>query len=139
MVSVDTLFHDIVPLIGFLLLAHFFICLTKYELITKIRYSVFCGTDSEGDHMDPVKLPDNKYHIPGDLTCRSKSKIKKILDDLAGILPKEVAPRLIVMVPIPRYVTARCCDDPEHITNFEQESYVCDLTLTGKQTTQRIC
>jgi hypothetical protein len=93
-------------------------------IIDPLANSVFCGTNSEGDHVDPVRLPDRKYHIPGDLTCWSKSKIKKILDDLASILPKEVTPRLILIVPIPRYVTARCCDDQDHITNFEQESYV---------------
>jgi hypothetical protein len=96
-------------------------------IIDPIANSVFCGTDSEGDHVDPVRLQDKRYHIPGDLTCRSKSKIKKLLDDLAGILPKETMPRLILIVPIPRYVTSRCCDDPDHINNFEHESYVSDI------------
>jgi hypothetical protein len=96
-------------------------------IIDPLANSIFCGTDSEGDHVDPVKLSDGKYHIPGDLTCRSKSKIKKIMDDLAGILPKEAEPRLILIVPVPRYVTTRCCSDPAHITNFEQETYVTDI------------
>ncbi len=33
------------------------------------------------------------------------------------------AGRVLLMSPIPRYITAKCCADPKHITNFGDAEY----------------
>jgi hypothetical protein len=34
---------------------------------------------------------------------------------------------VLIMCPVPRYVTFRCCDDPGHCTNFDDPSYLATL------------
>jgi hypothetical protein len=38
-----------------------------------------------------------------------------------------ISDEVICVSPLPRYVWARCCDDPQHITNSEKESFAADM------------
>ena len=31
---------------------------------------------------------------------------------------------ILLLGPLPRYAVARCCEDPSHLTNFEEDGYV---------------
>jgi hypothetical protein len=50
-------------------------------LIDPVSNSTFCGTDTDGNLVDPVKI-DNTWHIPGDLNIRPKSYLKIALGHL---------------------------------------------------------
>jgi hypothetical protein len=36
--------------------------------------------------------------------------------------------KIMVLLPIPRYVTGKCCDSSDHITNFDDSSYVAEIS-----------
>jgi hypothetical protein len=57
-------------------------------------------------------------------TMWTSSKIKQTLKNLTA--ESEAAPdlKMLVLLPLPRYVTEKCCPDPEHITNFGSDSYL---------------
>ncbi len=75
-------------------------------------------------------------HIVGQLITAPKELIKDAvaacipLLKAAGDLPK------LVLTPIPRYVKAKCCDRPTHITNFSEPNYrgkmASQLYITGR-------
>jgi hypothetical protein len=75
-------------------------------LIDLLSNSVFCGTDSKGNLLDPVKS-NNTWHIPGDLAFSTKSVLKSILNYASQLLFKDTRPEIVVMIPVPRYVTIR--------------------------------
>jgi hypothetical protein len=47
-------------------------------LIDPLSNSTFCGTDPEGNLIDPQKT-GNAWHIPGELSLRSKPYLKNVL------------------------------------------------------------
>jgi hypothetical protein len=86
-------------------------------LIDPLSNSTFCGTDLEGNLIDPQKI-GNAWHIPGELSLRSKPNLKNVLGHLKKITENCPDNKIILMVPIPRYVHAKCCNQLDHITNF---------------------
>jgi lysophospholipase L1-like esterase len=86
-------------------------------LIDPLSNNTFCGTDSQGNLIDPQKI-DNIWHIPGELSIRPKPYIKNILVQLKKISDSWPDNKIILMVPILRYLHKKCCDQQDHITNF---------------------
>jgi hypothetical protein len=50
-----------------------------YILIDQLSNNVFCGTDSDGNMTEPVKI-DDKWHITGELNILAKSYLKIVLN-----------------------------------------------------------
>jgi hypothetical protein len=86
-------------------------------LIDPLSNNTFCGTDSQGNLIDPQKI-DNGWHILGELSFRPKPYLKNVLGQLKKITDSWPDNKLILMVPIPRYVHQKCCNQRDHITNF---------------------
>jgi hypothetical protein len=102
------------------------------DLISNVAYM---GTDEDGLPSPAVRSGDGIYHITGSLTTAPPTTIKKTLEHcaaLAGILKKT---RVLLICPIPRYVTNKCCTDPTHIENFNNPDY--DDELLGCQDQHR--
>jgi hypothetical protein len=106
------------------------ICQDNILLIDPLSNSVFCGTDLDGNHADPEKKDDH-WHIPGELNVRSKSYLKNLLCSLKKITDVSPDSKIIMLAPVPRYITSRCCDNSDHFKNFAdkgfQEELVDDL------------
>jgi hypothetical protein len=96
-------------------------------IIDPLSNSFFCGFDIEGDPTEPVKLADGKWHILGDLTCRHRTKLKRVLDELSKAIDSQSSPRIVIVTPVPRYLLAKCCSDPDHITNFADRHYITEI------------
>jgi hypothetical protein len=96
-------------------------------VIDPVSNPVFCGTDSKGNHVDPEKI-EGKWHIRGQLVIRSKSYVKTVLKNLSKILDSFPELKILAMLPIPRYVTEKCCADLEHITNYDSVTYLDDIS-----------
>jgi hypothetical protein len=94
--------------------------------IDPVSNSTFCGTDRKGNPADPEKIND-KWHITGELCTRSKSYVKNTLNKLNFIRDSYPDNAIILMVPIPRYVTQNCCVDKNHITNRSDPSFEPEL------------
>ena len=95
-------------------------------LIDLLSNSIFCGTDSKGNLLDPVKI-DDTWHIPGDLTFAPKTVVKAILNEATRVLFGGVGPDLIAMLPVPRYVSEKCCKDSGHVANINAPDYLTDM------------
>jgi hypothetical protein len=95
-------------------------------ILDPLSNSIFSGTDEVGNPVDPEKI-HGKYHIPGQLAIRSKVFIKTTLNNFRFLADEYADNKIIVLMPLPRYVTGRCCSDPEHISNFNDPTFETDL------------
>jgi hypothetical protein len=91
-------------------------------LIDPLSNSVFCGTEADSNHIDAVKI-DRGWHIRGDLNVRSKSYLKTILGHLKKITDSAPDCKIVMLAPVPRYLHAKCCSDPEHVRNFGERNF----------------
>jgi hypothetical protein len=64
--------------------------------------------------------------VVGDLTIRPKSVVKNILHSCGDIFGSQ-NPHVICLVPVPRYISAKCCPDREHIKNYTDTDYSQDI------------
>jgi hypothetical protein len=96
-------------------------------IIDPLSNTFFCGSDNEGDPTEPVKLSDGKWHIMGDLSCRHRTKLKRVLDELSKAIECQSSPLVVIVTPVPRYLLAKCCADPDHITNFADRLYISEI------------
>jgi hypothetical protein len=94
--------------------------LVVLDLISNIAYM---GTDEDGLPSPAFRSGDGTYHIPGSLTTAPPTTIKKALEHCATLAELLKKTRVLLICPIPRYVTGKCCADPTHIENFESPDY----------------
>jgi hypothetical protein len=96
-------------------------------LIDQLSNNVFCGTDSDGNHCDPVNI-EGGWHITGNLCVRAKPYVKASRSKCRKIMDACPDAKIIFLAPIPQYILSPCCADPEHITNFTDPDYVRDIS-----------
>jgi hypothetical protein len=80
----------------------------------------FMGTDGDGLPSEATRAEDGKYHVIGSLTVAPPSFTKKVL---AACLPLCVELRksgCVLILPVPRYVHSRCCEDGGHVDNLNE-------------------
>jgi hypothetical protein len=92
---------------------------------------ILFSTDDKGNPADPFKN-GGKWHITGNLSARPKTHLKNTLNNLKFIHADLADCKLIILMPIPRYVTSPCCADPEHITNIRDADYEPEKILISK-------
>jgi hypothetical protein len=84
--------------------------------------SFLMGTDEEGLSSPAFAGEYSTYHIPGSLTVASAASVKKILSNCSMVGKLCSGANMVVLVaPLPRYLTKKCCDDPDHTENFNCE------------------
>jgi hypothetical protein len=76
---------------------------------------------------EPVKI-DDKWHITGELNIRTKSYLKIVLNRLKIVTTANPELKIIVLLPIPLYMAGKCCDNMNHVTNFDEPAYVADFS-----------
>jgi hypothetical protein len=88
----------------------------------------FYMAQSESGHTCPaLKANDGHFHVDGELVVGSKEIQLKLLKLLNPVWDLAVGRKLIVINPMLRYITAGCCEDPEHITNRSDENFESSL------------
>jgi hypothetical protein len=95
-------------------------------LIDPLSNTAVCGTDTNGMPVNQVKL-DGSWHIVGALSYVPKQRAKTSLSQIRGTALAGKNPRIIALSPLPRYVTEKCCLDPEHITNAGDSDFHTDI------------
>ena len=98
-------------------------CSPELVVVQLLDNILYLASSFDGTATQAARREDGSYHVEGDLTLASKqtqfslyNAIKPILQG-AGQLP------MIILTPMPRYITQRCCDNVEHVTNFGQQDY----------------
>jgi hypothetical protein len=86
--------------------------------------STFMGTDLDGLPTASVQGEGGTYHIPGSLTVAPVPVTKKILANCSqiGKICSKVK-HVTLISPIPRYVTGKCCDDNNHVENYDSDDF----------------
>ncbi len=80
---------------------------------------VFMGTDNDGLPAEARRAEDGRYHVIGSLTIAPPSLTKKVLAGCSKIADALKETGTVLVSLIPRYVFRKCCDNSEHIENFE--------------------
>jgi hypothetical protein len=83
----------------------------------------FMGTTEDGLAAWPFRGEDGVYHIQGNLEIASLSLFKKNLTASLPVLDVAKAAKIVLCLPIPRYVTNSCCADPAHIANLDEDEF----------------
>jgi hypothetical protein len=95
-------------------------------VIDPVSNDTFCDTDAKGNHIDPEKI-NGKWHIHGQLLVRTKSYLKNTLSGLKFLNEDYKDCKMIVIMPLPRYVKNGCCSDPAHVTNLSEPDFENEL------------
>ncbi len=85
--------------------------------------AAFVGADSDAMPIQPVKGGDGLYHIFGSLTVAPISVVKRALHTAVTVVEAAEGASFILVAPTPRYITRKCCDNPDHIDNFSDKNY----------------
>jgi hypothetical protein len=81
--------------------------------------SVFMGTDQSGLPTEALWAEDGSYYIVGSLAIAPASVTKKILAGCSTLAKVLKSTGTVLISPLPRYVYSKCCENPEHVDNFE--------------------
>ncbi len=100
--------------------------------------STFMGTDLDGLPTAAVQGEGGTYHIPGSLTLAPVPVTKKILANCSQI--GKICSRVkhvTLISPIPRYVTGKCCDDNNHVENYNSDDFEIEI-INGLEQQKRL-
>jgi hypothetical protein len=91
--------------------------------------TVFKVATAEGELTNISKCvsEDDGFHINGSLVVAPEFFIKNQIDLLKILVSYCEGHTVLILCPVPRYATFRCCDDPGHYTNFDDPSYLSTL------------
>ncbi len=70
---------------------------------------------------------DDGFHVNGSLVVAPDFFIKNQIELLKILVSYCKGHTVLIMCPVPRYITFRCCDDPGHCTNFDDPAYLATL------------
>jgi hypothetical protein len=88
--------------------------------------SVFAGLSEEGE-MKPPRRQGDRLHIDGDLAVCDRPVINKLLAVCKPILDATAGIKTVLVGPLPRYATAACCNEAEHMPNRRGARFLEDL------------
>jgi hypothetical protein len=74
-----------------------------------------------------IKIGDT-WHITGELNIRPKAYLKIQLQYFKPVLNTFPETKLVVVAPLPRYLHRKCCESPDHISNFSESSYLSEIS-----------
>jgi hypothetical protein len=103
------------------------------ELQNVIVYLMFdnksyIGINNSGSRREAEKSSvDGKYHIIGDLSIVDRAEFKPIFNLAVPLLRAGGNHQKIIVSPLLRYSSGRCCGDLDHISNFGREGYYTSL------------
>jgi predicted AlkP superfamily phosphohydrolase/phosphomutase len=64
--------------------------------------------------------------------------LKSILSEAAEKLFAGKCPKLICITPLPRYITEKCCESPDHIQNFTGNDYYSEINQNAEEVEELI-
>jgi hypothetical protein len=102
-----------------------------------IDNSTYYGRTADGSRTAPRQDSTGVYHVAGDVVVASRDVMHEHLTAMKPLLYLVGKRKGIVVAPLPRYVAAGCCSDPDHCSNrrvldFEQQQQqLLDLLKRG--------
>ncbi len=90
------------------------------DLISNVAYM---GTDKDGLPTPSIRGGDGRYHVTGTLTTAPPTTLKKNLECCNLIADNIRMANVILICPVPRYVSEKCCNNPAHIENHSNADF----------------
>jgi hypothetical protein len=102
-------------------------------VIDSMSNTAFLGTDEDGLPIPAEKsVADGRYHLTGDLQLAPPSAFKSTMKLVEKIISNTGGAKILLTVPLPRYVTAACCDDITHVSNRQDPDFLRELSGSEK-------
>ena len=96
-------------------------------------HNAFLGTDEDGLPIPAEKsVADGQYHLAGDLQLAPPSAFKSTMKLVEKIISNTGGASIFLTVPLPRYVTAACCDDITHVSNRQDPDFLREISGSEK-------
>jgi hypothetical protein len=91
--------------------------------------TVFKVATAEGEltNISKCVAEDDGFHVNGSLVVAPDFFIKNQIELLKQLVSYCGGRTVLILCPVPRYATFRCCDDPGHCTNFDDPAYLTSL------------
>ena len=102
-------------------------CKPTVTVIQMLDSLLYMGRTFDGSMQHPVKEDDGKFHVVGDLVLADKSIQFNIYKALKPILVAAGTGPLVLITPMSRYLSSRCCDNVEHLTNASKLNFRAEL------------
>jgi hypothetical protein len=96
-------------------------------LLQPFDNSIFYSCKAHGEKILTRKGKDGKFHVEGELKLISKEDMKEIFLLILPLIKAAKGKRIIIMGPLPRYLLARCCGNPGHLTNRNGDNYIDEM------------
>jgi hypothetical protein len=94
---------------------------------TSVRYEQFDGSTSL-----PF-LSQGRYHLGGKIVVSPPEVFKKTVECVWPVLAAKKDINCVIIPPMPRYLFARCCNDPGHCTNADGNEFSQSLLANFQQ------
>ncbi len=99
-------------------------------VIDSMSNIAFLGTDDDGLPIPAEKSEeDGRYHLSGDLQLAPPSAFKSTMKMVDIIISNTGEAKIVLTVPLPRYVLVACCDDTSHVSNRQDPDFVNNFFL----------
>jgi hypothetical protein len=93
-------------------------------IVFEIRYnSSFYGRTRDGSRTAPRRDEEGIYHLTRDVTTSTKETQLEHFNSIRPLLNLAAKRRCILVTPLPRYVTAGCCLNPDHCSNRRYQDF----------------
>jgi hypothetical protein len=88
--------------------------------------SIFKALTVEGTRIPPRKC-DGNHHLDGDIAVADGATVTNMMRMCRPIFNATVGIDTVMVGPMPRYVSAGCCPDPEHMANRAAPSFFTNM------------
>jgi hypothetical protein len=99
-------------------------------LLQPFDNSIYYSSKAKGEKTLTRKGSDRKYHVDGELKMISKEDMKELFVLILRLIKAAKGMKVIIMGPMLRYLIAKCCKHPGHVTNRNTKSYI-DYMIQG--------
>ena len=110
-------------------------CLEDATVILNLFDNSIYKSGSSTSPTEPLRL-NGSYHLLRELNMVSEDEFKRIFEDTIPILRAARGTQILVIGPLERYTIRKCCENEDHITNFDDPSYIgtmkASVTRLGK-------
>jgi hypothetical protein len=89
--------------------------------------SIYFAKMSDGGTIPSRKGLDGKYHVDGELVLASRETQQQLLKTCRPLFEVAAGRKAVIVAPLPRYITAGCCNDEDHVSNRRNPSFKADL------------
>jgi hypothetical protein len=90
--------------------------------------SIYFAQDSSGRSLPRRDFDDRKYHMVGSLEVATREEFKEVFNMCVPILRAGGESQKIILMPIARYITGKCCRKMIHMTNYNNSDYARNIS-----------